>query len=186
MKKALGLTILFISVSGCATERHVARELSELEMRRLAVETGMADRLTKVEATATTALSTSRSAMKLAEGKFSFDSAAPEQVILFDQGSASLNVEARARLSSIAANLKSANRNVFIEIQGHTDAVGNPSLNQKVGLARAESVRTFLYREGVALNRMSVVSFGETAPVSANQTLAGRAANRRAVLLFKM
>lgn len=186
MKKTLGTVALCLLVSGCASERHVARKLSELEMRRLAVEMGLADRLTKVETTASTALSTSRSAMKLAEGKFSFDSVAPEQVILFELGSSTLTADARNRLSSLATNLKSANRNVFIEIQGHTDAAGDPALNLKVGLSRAESVRTFLYQQGVALNRMSVVSLGETSPASPNQTAAGRAANRRAVLLFKM
>ena len=186
MKKTLGLVALSLLASGCASERQVARKLSELEMRRMAVEMALADRVTKVEATASTALATSRSAMKLAEGKFSFEAVAPEQVILFDTGSATLTVDARSRLSSLAANLKTANRNVFIEIQGHTDALGDPATNLKVGLNRAESVRTFLYQQGVALNRMSVVSLGETAPAGSNQTAAGRAANRRVVLSFKM
>lgn len=186
MKKTLGAIALCLLASGCATDRQVARKLSELEMRRIAVEIGLAERVTKVEATASTALETSRSALKLAEGKFSYEQAAPEQVILFDKASAKLSLDARTRLTALAANLKSANRNVFIEIQGHTDAAGNPELNLKVGQARAESVRAFLYQQGVALNRMSVLSFGESAPAGSNQTPAGRQANRRAVLLFKM
>ncbi len=186
MKKILGVAALCLLASGCASERHVARKLSELEMRRLAAEMGLAERVAKVEATASAALSTSQSAMKLAEGKFSYAPAAPEQVILFDNASSKLTMDARTRLAAIAANLTSSNRNIFIEIQGHTDSVGDPALNLKVGQARAESVRTFLYQQGVALNRMSVVSLGETAPASPNKTAAGRAANRRAVLLFKM
>lgn len=186
MNRTLGLAALCLLASGCASERYVARKLSELEMRRLAAEMGLAERLTKVEATASTALSTSQSAMKLAEGKFSYSPAAPDQVILFENGSAKLTMEARNRLTALATNLTSNNRNIFIEIQGHTDSVGDQALNLKVGQARAESVRTFLYQQGVALNRMSAVSLGESAPANSNQTAAGRAANRRAVLLFKM
>lgn len=186
MKTTIGAIALCLLASGCATDRQVARSLSELEMRRIAVETGLAERVTKVEATASTALATSRSALKLAEGKFSYEQAGPEQVVHFDKASAQLSLDARARLTALAANLKSSNRNVFIEIQGHTDDAGGPELNLRVGQARAESVRTFLYQQGVALNRMSVVSFGETAPANSSQTAAGRQANRRVVLLFKM
>jgi outer membrane protein OmpA-like peptidoglycan-associated protein len=169
-------------------------------MRRLAVEMGLADRVTKteanvakvvanvakVEATANTALATSKTALKLAEGKFNFTPVAAELVYLFDLGSTKLNKDVEAKLANLAANLKANNKNVQIEIQGHTDSIGTARWNQEVGKARAESVRTFLYTQGVALNRMSAVSLGESTPVGANETAAGRAANRRVVMLFKM
>jgi peptidoglycan-associated lipoprotein len=200
MNKVVLVGMLGLAVSGCASQRDVARQISELEMRRMAVEMGLADRVTKteagvanveakvatVEATANTALATSQAALKLAEGKFSFTPVAAEQVYLFNRGSTKLSSDAKARLSTLAANLKANNRNVQIEIQGHTDSVGAALWNEEVGKARAESVRTFLYAQGVALNRMSAVSLGESAPIGENETAAGRAANRRVVMLFKM
>ncbi|MEI6485313.1 MAG: OmpA family protein [Sphingomonadales bacterium] len=200
MNKFVFVCVMGLAVCGCASKRNVARQVSELEMRRLAVEMGLADRITKteanvatvasgvaqVEATANTALATSKAALKLAEGKFNFTPVAAEQVFLFDRGSSKLSRDAQARLSMLAANLKANNMNVQIEIQGHTDSVGSAKLNQDVGLLRAGNVRTFLYLQGVALNRMSVVSMGDTAPVGTNETASGRAANRRVVMLFKM
>ena len=75
------------------------------------------------------------------------------------------------------------NKNVYIEIQGHTDNTGSPSINQNVGLARAEAVRLFLNQRGVPLNRMSSISYRDTAPVAPNDSPAARAANRRVVLI---
>lgn len=186
MQRALTIAVMCALAGGCATERTVARQLSELEARRLAVETALAERVTKVESTANLALSTSRSALKLAEGKFKYEVAAPEQIIQFDPGSSKLTLDAQTRLSAVAQNLKTANRNVFIEVQGHTDNVGDSSLNQRVAQARADNVRAFLYQQGVALNRMSAISFGENVPIAPNDTASGRLKNRRVVLQFKM
>ena len=79
--------------------------------------------------------------------------------------------------------LKTDNRNVYLEVQGHTDATGTPDINMKLGEARAEAVRLFMNQNGVALNRMSTISYGATAPVAPNNTRAGRAQNRRVVLI---
>jgi outer membrane protein OmpA-like peptidoglycan-associated protein len=97
-----------------------------------------------------------------------------------------LNAPGEARLRELADKLKASNRAVFIEIQGHTDSIGRADLNELVGLKRAENVRSFLYKQGIALNRMSTVSLGEFAPVAANLTEAGRAANRRVTLVVKI
>jgi outer membrane protein OmpA-like peptidoglycan-associated protein len=78
-----------------------------------------------------------------------------------------------------ASKLKSDNRNVYIEIQGHTDSTGTKDYNETLGEERAEAVRLFLNEQGVALNRMNSISYGETAPVADNKTKAGRAQNRR-------
>jgi peptidoglycan-associated lipoprotein len=94
-----------------------------------------------------------------------------------------LTPEAQARLTSIAEQLIAANKNVYIEIQGHTDSTGTPAINQNVGMARAEAVRLFLNQRGVPLNRMASISYRDTAPVAPNDTPESRAANRRVVLI---
>jgi outer membrane protein OmpA-like peptidoglycan-associated protein len=79
--------------------------------------------------------------------------------------------------------LKNDNRNVYLEIQGHTDSAGPDSLNRRLGEERAEAVRLFLNQHGVALNRMSTISYGEKDPMASNKTRSGRAQNRRVVLV---
>ena len=53
----------------------------------------------------------------------------------------------------------------------------------RLGQARAEAVRLFMNQQGVALNRMSTISYGATSPVSPNATPDGRAQNRRVVVI---
>lgn len=185
MKKIAILGFCLLSV-GCATERQVVRKVSELEQRRLAVEIALAERVTKVEAVAETALTTAQAAQKTADGKFVYETVLTDETIRFDLASVTLNAAAKQRIVEIAGQLKATNRNVFIEIEGHTDSIGSTAQNEIVGLRRAENVRTFFSEQGVALNRMSTISRGERAPVASNQTALGQAANRRVVLLMKM
>jgi outer membrane protein OmpA-like peptidoglycan-associated protein len=100
----------------------------------------------------------------------------------FGANKAVLSPEAMARLDAFADKLKSDNKNVYLEIQGHTDASGNPNYNEKLGEERAEAVRRYLAKNGVALNRMSTISYGEEQPVADNKTKDGRAQNRRVVV----
>jgi outer membrane protein OmpA-like peptidoglycan-associated protein len=83
----------------------------------------------------------------------------------------------------LITKLKTDNHNVYLEIQGHTDATGPATTNMKLGEARAEAVRLFMNQQGVALNRMSTISYGATAPVADNKTRQGRAQNRRVVVI---
>lgn len=96
---------------------------------------------------------------------------------------ASLSPEAQSRLMDFVQKLKSDNRNVYVEIQGHTDSTGTPNFNKKLGEDRAEAVRLFMNKQGVALNRMSTISYGDEAPVAPNNTKDGRAQNRRVVVI---
>ena len=68
---------------------------------------------------------------------------------------------------------------MFVEIQGHTDATGSDTVNQQLGLKRAEAVRLHLARAGMPLARMATISYGESAPLAENSTREGRSANRR-------
>ena len=63
------------------------------------------------------------------------------------------------------------NKGVFFEIEGHTDATGEPGYNEKLGEDRAMAVRDYLHdQHGIALSRMEVISYGETKPVADNKT----------------
>jgi outer membrane protein OmpA-like peptidoglycan-associated protein len=94
-----------------------------------------------------------------------------------------LSPEATARLDAFAEKLKADNRNVYIEVQGHTDASGAKDYNYKLGEERAEAVRRYLNQKGVALNRMNTISYGPDAPVASNTDRQGRQQNRRVVLI---
>ena len=94
-----------------------------------------------------------------------------------------LSPEAEQRLAELVQRLKAENRNVYLEIQGHTDSSGDTRANEHLGQSRAEAVRRFLSDQGIALNRMATISYGETKPVAPNNTREGRAQNRRVAIV---
>jgi outer membrane protein OmpA-like peptidoglycan-associated protein len=94
-----------------------------------------------------------------------------------------LSADARNELDQFVDKLKSDDKNVYLEIQGHTDSTGSSDYNARLGEERAEAVRLYLNQKGVALNRMATISYGETQPVDSNKTREGRAKNRRVVII---
>jgi outer membrane protein OmpA-like peptidoglycan-associated protein len=78
-----------------------------------------------------------------------------------------------------AYNAMVANPDVRVVISGHTDNVGSQKYNQALSLRRAQSVKNWLVKEGIASNRMRTVGKGLNEPVASNETDAGRAENRR-------
>jgi outer membrane protein OmpA-like peptidoglycan-associated protein len=98
--------------------------------------------------------------------------------VLFEADRAELNAEGRSRVKDIAASL-TANRSVMVVLEGHTDDIGSEESNHKLGLKRALAVQAELSAQGVAAERLSAVSFGETRPVDLGKTAEARALNRR-------
>ncbi|MGL4766737.1 MAG: OmpA family protein [Formosimonas sp.] len=96
----------------------------------------------------------------------------------FNVGSAVIKNEFMGTLDKVAKEL-AAQPNSRIMIVGFTDDVGNPDANQRLSLARANSVRDFFATSGVSFSRMSTSGRGEAQPVASNATEAGRAQNRR-------
>ena len=111
-----------------------------------------------------------------------------EVVISEDQGnfkfaSTDLPEPARARIDEMIAQLKANPKGNFVEIEGHTDSSGDKVVNQRIGEARAEAVKRYLYEtHQVPLHKMNVISYGEDKPASPNNTRQGRAQNRRVVI----
>lgn len=134
--------------------------------------------------TAREALDRAQEAGKLAQGKFLYEVALTDNDVRFGFDRSSLSDEARAALDSFAEQLKQEDRGVYVEIQGHTDSVGDEAYNEELGLERAEAVRRYLSREhDVPLHRMNVISYGESEPIADNGTREGRAQNRRVTLV---
>lgn len=168
-----------LSLSACATKGYVKEKVAVVGGRVDVVET----RVGAVEGTAKDALDRAVAAGKLAEGKFLFSEVLSDDSMKFPVDKADLSPEAMARLDGFIEKLKTDNRNVYIEVQGHTDATGPKDYNYKLGEERAEAVRRYLNQKGVALNRISTISYGPDAPVAPNENRDGRQQNRRVVLI---
>jgi len=101
----------------------------------------------------------------------------------FAFGKAKLEDGVMAELDKVVEALNADPKNVYIEIEGHTDGVGSPQTNERLGLQRAEAVKKYLYEQHhVPLHKMNVISFGESKPVGDNKTKEGRSQNRRVVI----
>jgi len=101
----------------------------------------------------------------------------------FKFGKVALPDEAKAKLDEMIAQIKADPKGAYFEIEGHTDNVGDKNVNAKIGMERAEAVRTYLYEQHqIPLHKMNVISYGESKPIAPNKTKAGRAQNRRVVI----
>jgi outer membrane protein OmpA-like peptidoglycan-associated protein len=90
----------------------------------------------------------------------------PETDNYFDKTRIFLNQNSKARLS----------------ITGHTDATGTDNYNENLGFRRAQRMQDFFENKGLPANRLIIESKGENEPADNNNTVSGRANNRRAVI----
>lgn len=105
--------------------------------------------------------------------------------VLFELDSTVLGPNARAILDRAADSLR-ADPTIQIEIEGHTCNLGSPAYNLALGAKRAAAVRSYLLQKGIAPQRMTTISYGETRPKVANDSEASRRQNRRAVLTVRL
>ncbi len=122
--------------------------------------------------------------VEAASRKLVFEVTLSEDQGNFKFGKTDLPDEAKARLDTVVQQMKADNsKNIFIEIEGHTDNVGSPAINERIGMERAESVKRYLYEQHqIPLHKMNVISYGEEKPVAPNNKKDGRAQNRRVVV----
>ena len=171
-----------VSKSSTASERRISEVQSQVEVTQTRVKEHDS-KLAELDTATREALERAQAAGKLAEGKFVYSLVLSDDAVKFPLNVAKLSQEAMASLDDFATRLKSENKSVYLEIQGHTDSSGPDSHNLRLGEQRAEAVRRYLSKQGVALNRMSTISYGETEPVEKNSTRTGRAKNRRVVVV---
>lgn len=103
--------------------------------------------------------------------------------IYFDFDKATLKAESEPVLQEIAA-LLAKNPDWTLSVEGHTDSIGTEARNLELSRARAEAVKAALVaRFGIDAARLKPAGFGASKPVESNDTLAGRARNRRVELV---
>ncbi|SDK13561.1 OmpA family protein [Microbulbifer yueqingensis] len=84
-------------------------------------------------------------------------------------------------LDSVVIVLKEFDKTA-IRVSGHTDSTGSDVYNQTLSERRANSVASFFTSNGIASGRVQAVGYGERYPIAANDTAAGKQANRRVEL----
>ena len=112
--------------------------------------------------------------------------------VFFSFGSADLNPEARKTVDAIAAILnhpRAEKRHLIVE--GHADAIGQPTANNALALARAETVANELIVNNLRRERVTTQGYGESRPVAPNtnpdgtDNPQGRARNRRVEIVIE-
>jgi outer membrane protein OmpA-like peptidoglycan-associated protein len=175
-----------VALTGCATKEYVRDQVAVVDTKVQANQTQLQTHeahLNQLDRNTQEALARAEAAGKLAEGKVLYTVVLSDDGVKFPVAGTQLSPEAQTRLTDLAQKLKADNKNVYLEIQGHTDATGSAQVNMRVGEERAEAVRRFMNQQGVALNRMSTISYGADSPVASDKTRAGRAQNRRVVVV---
>ena len=104
--------------------------------------------------------------------------------ILFRFDRAELTNNARLTISEISEVIKTVkDRNISIE--GHTDSIGSVQYNKQLSRKRAQNVSNELGYKGVPSRQLSVIGYGEGAPIATNNTDRGRARNRRVEIIIE-
>ena len=103
--------------------------------------------------------------------------------VLFATGKANLSPDANKSVAKLAEFLKKyQKRDVLIE--GHTDSVGKDDYNLTLSRNRADSVKDKLVGGGIEAGRITTVGYGKKFPVASNDTMAGKAQNRRVEVII--
>lgn len=189
---------------GCASKKYVSRQVGEVNDKINVVSTSLertqeaatrnearidaVDReaqagVTEAKGSARAALSKAEEAERMAKGKLLYSVTLSNDKVTFPPNRAHLSDEAKQLVDETVGPIVAENRGVFIEIEGHTDTTGPARYNQELAEDRALAVRDYLRdQHQIALNRMEVISYGETKPVADNKTRNTRAMNRRVVI----
>lgn len=129
------------------------------------------------------ALSKAEAAEVAAQGKLLWTVTLSDDKVKFAFGQADLTGDAQRVLDDLVARVKEYGKELYLEVEGHTDSTGEPTANLALSENRAMAVRNYLNRKGgIPLHAMNTIALGEESPVADNSTKDGRAANRRVVI----
>lgn len=98
--------------------------------------------------------------------------------LIFETGKSTIDPSSFDELDEIAAMLKETPE-IVIQLEGHTDNVGNADANMKLSQARVDAVKKFLVSKKVDKNQVKTKAFGGTQPVAKGKTPEDREKNRR-------
>jgi OOP family OmpA-OmpF porin len=101
----------------------------------------------------------------------------------FDFDRAEIRPASRPILDQAAERLRKCGGEQ-LRVEGHTDSIGADAYNQDLSERRARAVRDYLVSKGVTGSRISSAGFGESKPISTNDTPEGRFLNRRVEVRF--
>lgn len=101
-----------------------------------------------------------------------------KRIVLFAFDSIDVRSDYEATLKGLAQVLQN-NPEIRVQIDGHSDWVGEKSYNMMLSNRRAISVRDYLINRGVAPQQLTAKGYGEQNPVADNKTAFGRSRNRR-------
>ena len=104
--------------------------------------------------------------------------------VLFDVDRATLTPEGREKLSRVAGILALA-QGYRLSIEGHADNTGERDYNLDLSRRRAESVRDYLFAQGISNGDITTQGFGEERPIASNETALGRQQNRRVEIVVE-
>ena len=193
-----------VSLAGCAKKSYVQREVAEVnkkvdavsaevektqqrvqqnEVRIDSVDKSAQAGIGEAKGSAAAAMSKAQDAERAAKGKLIYTVTLSNDKVRFPVNKAEISDEAKSMIDEAVEPLVKSNRGVYFEIEGHTDSTGDAAYNFKLGEERAMAVRDYIAKKyQVALNRLSVISYGEEKPVTDNKTKEDRAQNRRVVI----
>jgi outer membrane protein OmpA-like peptidoglycan-associated protein len=198
------LALVLVASPGCVsnkmfrnnsddTDRRIVAMESAIEgtdrkVDELAEETGT--KIASAESQANEARNVGNSAMtkaigaeKAARGKLLWSVSITDDKVKFEFGETVLTAGGISSLDGLVDKIKSYGKALYIEIEGHTDSVGNENENATLGEMRAAVVRSYLNQNGgIPLHAMNTISYGESRPVADNSTDEGRGQNRRVVI----
>ena len=98
--------------------------------------------------------------------------------VYFKTNDYSLDVEDIKAIDLVLKQMKE-NPKMKVEIAAHTDNVGDNKSNLRLSQQRANSVKTYLIKNGIDTNRIVSKGYGEEKPIASNDTEEGKAKNRR-------
>ena len=138
----------------------------------------LSTRVDGVDASAKAAHARADEAYAHSQGTMTTSVVAKDEVT-FETNQWTLSDEAKTKLTGIADKLKADNKNVFVELIGHADTRGPELKNRVLGEKRALEVRHFLFDQGIPLNHLESVSWGEAKPKAEGKTAEAHTSNRR-------
>lgn len=103
--------------------------------------------------------------------------------IQFNSGTAYIHPASYAALDTIVQILQ-RDSVLHVDIEGHTDNVGNEQQNLQLSQQRADACKNYLLQKGIAESRLSAIGYGDMNPVADNHTAEGRMMNRRTEFLI--
>ena len=176
------------SIAAAEEAERLAREAEEAELARIAAEQAQLDSVAAAERARQDSIAAAEELLRQRIAHINALKAAGESVTVhFETGGADLKFKAEEQpiIDEICA-VMAEDKSLRIVITGHTDNTGDPDQNLNVwGKRRAEALKAYMVKQGVAADQIKCESKGQLEPVGDNNTPEGRALNRRANIRFE-